>query len=153
MKYAVPRLRPDPAATAWITDADGRRVMRIETVPHGRSFALILSDPDGDLLATIHPQRKLTRTIAQIEIPGELSATLSLHRGAVEVHTGIGDYDVAGDFAAWDFHVLLNASPVADVARRPTDQATYLVETSDNENQLPLLAMILAVDLLTQTAN
>jgi len=153
MKYVVPRLSPDPAAAAWIADNDGHRVMRIETVAYGRSFAVILYDPDGDLLATIHPHRKLTRTIAQIEIPGELSAALSLHRGAVEVHTGIGDYDIAGDFAAWDFHILLNASPVADVTRRPTDQATYLVEASDNEEQLPLLAMILAVDLLTQTAN
>jgi len=69
------------------------------------------------------------------------------------VRSALGDYDIAGDFDAWDFHVLLNASPVADVAPRKTDQASAHVETSDTEEQLPLLAMVLAADLLVHASS
>jgi hypothetical protein len=70
----------------------------------------------------------------------------------VRVRSDAGDYDIAGDFDAWDFHILLDASPVADVAPRKTGDDTALVEISAHEEQLPLLAMVLAVDLLAGSA-
>ena len=156
MKYRAPRLPAEPGGEGWITDLDGKRLMRVETVPHGRSLGAILSSEHGEPLAAARLKRTLTGTLAAIEAGGEPFATLALRgrkrNGAVRVRCASGDYDIAGDFEAWDFHVLLDASPVADVASRKTDPTAYLIETSDHEEQVPLLAMILAVDLLVQAA-
>ncbi len=153
MKYRVPHLGAAPDEALWIADADDTRLIRIETVPHGRARALILRSPDGDPLAAVHPRRTLAGTAVEIEVAGKPFARLA-HKGkdAVAVRARAGDYTIAGDFAAWDFHVLLNASPVADVSPRKTGRDTYLVETSDNEPQLPLLAIVLAVGLLVHPA-
>ncbi len=157
MKYLVPRLCAEPGAAAWITTLDGTQLMRIETVPHGRAVGILVRSPDGEVLAAVQLLRRLARTEAVVELGGEQLATLSRQgsgrRGAVRVHCPAGDYDIAGDFDAWDFHVLLNASPVADVAPRKTDETSAHVETSDEEEQLPLLAMVLAVDLLVQASS
>jgi len=154
MKYFVPRLCPEPGAANWITTRDEKQLMRIETVPHGRAIGVLVQSPDGEVLAAVQLLRRLARTEAVVELGGDQFATLSLQtsrrQGAVRVRSALGDYDIAGDFDAWDFHVLLNTSPVADVAPRKTDQTHAVVETSDTEAQLPLLAMILAVDLLVQ---
>jgi hypothetical protein len=157
MKYLVPRLCAEPGASGWITTLDEQQLMRIETVPHGRAIGVLVQSPDGEALAVVQLERKLARTAAVVEIGGERFATLSFQssrrQGAVGVRCAAGDYDVAGDFDAWDFHVLLNASPVADVAPRKTDRTRAVVETSDTEEQLPLLAMILAVDLLVRASS
>jgi uncharacterized protein YxjI len=153
MKYLVPRLRPAPDEPLWITSDDGARLMQIETAAHGRASELILQDADGDALAVVRIRRRLGGPVAEVEIEGRTFARLGRPRkGAVAVRAEAGDYDIAGDFADWDFSVLLNTSPVADVAPRRTGEATYLVETSDHEDQAPLLAMVLAVDLLVQAA-
>ncbi|MBN1917377.1 MAG: hypothetical protein JW889_05665 [Verrucomicrobia bacterium] len=154
MRYRVPRLPAQPGAAVWITDLDESRLVRLETVPHGRSLAVLVGSEDGEGLAAIRLQRRLTGTTAAVELGGALFATLSLegrkHKGAVRVRCEHGEYIIAGDFEAWDFHVLLNTSPVADVAPRRSEDGVALIETSDHEEQLPLLALILAVDLLVQ---
>jgi len=154
MKYRVPRLQAASAGEAAVTDLDGTPLMRIDVVPHGRSMAVVVQSGDGAPLATATLRQALTGKAVEVEIGGEAFATLSMRgpkaRGAVRVRCRAGDYDIAGDFAAWDFHILLNASPVADVAPRKTGDATALVEISDHEAQLPLLALVLAVDLLVQ---
>ena len=151
MKYRVPHLGTAPDEELWIADADDSRLIRIETVPHGRALALVLRAPDGDPLAAVHPQRAFTGTAVEVEVAGGPFARLTRKGpGAVAVRAHAGAYTIAGDFAAWDFHVLLNTSPVADVSPRRTGGDAYLVETSDNEPQLPLLAIVLAVDLLVQ---
>jgi hypothetical protein len=155
MKYRAPRVPAEPGGEGWITDLDGKRLMRIETVSRDRSLGVILLSDRGELRAAARLQRTLTGTVAKVEVAGCAFATLGLRgrkrAGAVRVRAAPGDYDIAGDFAAWDFHVLLDASPVADVASRKTDATAYLIETSDTEAQVPLLALILATDLLVQT--
>jgi len=156
MKYRVPRLPTAPGAELWITDLDEKRLIRFDKVSHGRSLAVPIRSEDGEALATVRLQRKPTGTAAAVEIGGTLFATISLHgskrQGAARVRCEAGEYIIAGDFEAWDFHVLLNTSLVADVAPRKTEDAIALVETSDHEEQLPLLALVLAVDLLVQAA-
>lgn len=157
MKYRVPRLCAEPGAAGWITTLDEQQLMRIETVPHGRAVGVLVRSPDGEVLAAVQLLRRLARTEAVVELGSEQFATLSRQgsgrHGAVRVRCAAGDYDVAGDFDAWDFHVLLNASPVADVAPRKTDATSAHVETSDTEEQLALLAMVLAVDLLLRASS
>ena len=152
MKYRVPRLRAASAGEPAITDLDGTLLMRLDVVPHGRSMAVVVQSEDGAPLATVTPRHALTGKAVDVEIGGATFAALSMRglkaQGAVRVRSDAGDYDIAGDFAAWDFHILLNTSPVADVAPRKTGDDDALVETSDHEEQLPLLALILAVDLL-----
>ena len=148
MKYRVPRFSPDPPTDQWITDLDGTRLMRIEIVPHGSAFGVVLRDCENSPLAAVTVRRGFLKTTIEVEVAGEPFAQLRLQRGAVGVRARTGDYIIAGDFAAWDFHVLLNTSPVADLAPRQTGQDTCLVETSDHEAQAPLIAMVLAVDLL-----
>jgi hypothetical protein len=164
MKYRVPRLPTAPGADLWVTDLNEHRILRLETVTHGRALAVVVANEDGETLATVRVQRKLTGTTAAVEIGGTLFATLALQgpkrKGAVRVRCRAGEYIIAGDrageyiiagdFEAWDFHVLLNTSPVAEVGPRRTEEAVALVETSDHEEQLSLLALILAVDLLVQ---
>jgi hypothetical protein len=154
MKCRVPRLPTAPGAELWITDLDEKRLSRIETVPHGRALAVVVESDGGEPLADVRLRRKLTGTTAAVEIGGAPFAALSLQgprrKGAVRVRCQAGDYIIAGDFEAWDFHVLLNTSPVAEVGPRRTEEAVALVEISDHEEQLPLLALILAVDLLVQ---
>lgn len=158
MKYLVPRLRVSPkssSAELWITDTDGARVMRIEVAPDDREYVVIILDTDGDVAAIVSTRRHLGGTVAEVGSEGRTFARLARPRkgaGAVSVRTATGDYDIAGDFAAWDFSVLLNASPVADVVPRKTGDNTYLIEISDHEDQAPLLATVLAVDLLVQAA-
>ena len=151
MKYRVPRLSPDPPTELWITDLGDAPLMRIETVPHGNAFGVVLRDCENTPLAAVTVRRGPFKTTAEVEVAGEPFAQLRLKRGAVRVRTRTGDYIIAGDFAAFDFHVLLNTSPVADIAPRQTEHHTYLLETSDHESQAPLIAMVLAVDLLLQT--
>jgi hypothetical protein len=149
MRYLVPRLGPAPEGPLWITGDDGARLMQIAPAPLGRTPEIVLQDSDGDALAVVHIRRRLGGPVAEVEIAGRAFARLATPRkGAVAVRAEAGDYDIAGDFAAWDLSVLLNTSPVADVAPRRTGETTCLVETSDHEDQAPLLAMILAVDLL-----
>jgi hypothetical protein len=156
MKYRVPRLRAAYAGDLAITDLDGTLLMRLDVVPHGRSLAVLVQSEDGTPLATAYPRHTLTGTAVEVEVGGSLFATLTMRgpkkQGAVRVRSDAGDYDIAGDFDAWDFHILLDASPVADVAPRKTGDDTALVEISAHEEQLPLLAMVLAVDLLAGSA-
>jgi len=152
MKYLVPRLRVTTDEALWITADDGERCLRVETVPHGRSVTALVRAPDDALVAAAYPERKLMGSVVNIEVGGTPFATLSFRGprsdGAVHVRARAGEYLVAGDFEVWDFHVLLNTSPVADVRPCRTGEKTCLVEMSDNEAQAPLLAIVLGVDVL-----
>jgi uncharacterized protein YxjI len=135
-----------------ITDEHGAPVLRVD----GKAFRdrLVLRDLDGREVAEVKRKLVALRPTYEIEIDGREAATVrkKLFTPFVDRYTvdipGPEDLELVGDLFDHDFTVRRGGDVVATVSKAFfTMRDTYAVEVAAGEDDLLILASVLALDL------
>ncbi len=137
-----------------ITDEDGRLVLHVDgkvLSPRGR---MVLEDPSGREVASVHRQLVSLRETYTITI-GEAKAaevrkkffTPFGERFTIDV-PGPDDLEMRGNLFDHEFSVSRGGREVANVSKRWLSlRDTYAVRIAEGEDHLLILASVLALDL------
>src|SRR5918993_3045300 len=135
-----------------ITDEHGRAVLRVD----GKAFRdrLVLRDLDGREVAEVKRKFVAMRPTYEIEIGGRDAATFrkKLFTPFVDRYTvdipGPDDLEMVGDLFDHDYTVRRGGAVVATVSKAFfTMRDTYAVDIAAGEDELLILAAVLALDL------
>jgi uncharacterized protein YxjI len=135
-----------------ITDEQGGVVLRVD----GKAFRdrLVLRDPGGREVAEVRRKLVALRPTYEIEVGGRDAATVrkKLFTPFVDRYTvdipGPDDLELVGDLFDHDFTVRRGGTVVATVSKAfLTVRDTYGVDIASGEDELLILAAVLALDL------
>ena len=135
-----------------ITDENGRPVLKAD----GKAFRdrLVLRDLDGREVAEVKRKLVALRPTYEIEIGGREAATVrkKMFTPFVDRYTvnipGPDDLELVGDLCDHDFTVRRGGAVVATVSKAFfTMRDTYAVDIAPGEDELLILAAVLALDL------
>jgi len=137
-----------------ITDEAGQPVLHVDGKVlslHGR---LILRDPAGGEAGQVHRKLAALRPAYEITIDGKDVAEVRKHlftafgeRFTIHVH-GAGDMEIDGDLLSHEFTIQRDGHTVATISRRWLSMtASYAVDVAPGEDDVLILASVLAVDL------
>lgn len=135
-----------------ITDENGRPVLRVD----GKALRdrLVLRDLDGREVAGVKRKLVALRPTYEIEIDGRDAATVrkKLFTPFVDRYTvdipGPDDLELVGDLFDHDYTVRRGGTVVATVSKAfLTMRDTYAVDIAGGEDELLILASVLALDL------
>jgi uncharacterized protein YxjI len=140
-----------------ITDESGRPVLHVDGKVLSLRDRLVLRDPSGHQVAEVTRKLVSLRPTYQVSIGDEHAADVRKHlftpfreRFTIDV-PGPDDLEVAGDLFDHEFTVRRGGRTVATATRRLlTIRDTYAVDVVPGENELLILASVLAVDLAQQ---
>jgi uncharacterized protein YxjI len=137
-----------------ISDEAGKPLLHVDGKVLSLHNRLVIREPGGREVGQV--QRKLValRPTYEITIDGKNVAGVRKHllapfgeRFTVDVY-GAGDMQVRGDLLSHEFTIDRDGQPVATVSKRWLSMtATYAVEVAPGENDLLILASVLALDL------
>jgi uncharacterized protein YxjI len=137
-----------------ITDEDGRPVLQVDGKVLSLRNRLVLRDPQGREVAEV--QRKLIamRPTYQVSIAGRQAADVRKHlftpfadRFTIDV-PGPDDLEITGDLLDHEFTIRRGDQTVATVSKRWFSMRdTYAVDVAAGQDDLLLLASVLALDL------
>jgi uncharacterized protein YxjI len=137
-----------------ITDEQGRPVLRVDGKVLSLRNRLVLRDPEGREVAQV--QRKLValRPTYQIEVAGQEAAEVRKHfftpfrdRFTIDV-PGPDDLEMEGDLFDHEFTIRRGGQTVATVSKRWFSMRdTYAVDVAPGQDDLLILASVLALDL------
>jgi len=137
-----------------ITDEQGRPVLQVDGKVLSLRNRLVLRDPQGREVAEV--QRKLIamRPTYQISIGGREAAEVRKRlftpfgdRFTIDV-PGPDDLEVAGDLLDHEFTIRRGGQTVATVSKRWFSMRdTYAVDVAAGQDDLLILASVLALDL------
>lgn len=135
-----------------ITDENGAAVLRVD----GKAFRdrVVLRDPAGQEVAEVKRKVVALRPTYEIEIGGRDAATVRkkmftpfVDRYTVDI-PGPDDLELVGDLFDHDFTVRRDGTVVATVSKAFfTMRDTYGVDIAAGEDELLILAAVLALDL------
>ncbi len=135
-----------------ITDEHGRPVLRVD----GKAFRdrLVLRDLDGREVAGVKRKLVALRPTYEIEIDGRDAATVRkkmftpfVDRYTVDI-PGPDDLELVGDLFDHDYTVRRDGAVVATVSKAFFSMRdTYAVDIAGGEDELLILASVLALDL------
>ena len=140
----------------WIENEEGKRVFKVDGKVLRIRKTLVFEDANGKKLAQIQ-ERLLTikDTMVVEDADGKDLATIKKalltpfrDRWDVKVKNG-PDLDVQGDFLAHEYTIKAGRNKVAEVSKkwlRITD--TYGVEIEDGQNDILILAIAVAIDIM-----
>jgi uncharacterized protein YxjI len=139
-----------------ITDEAGQPVLHVDGKVLSLHNRLILTDPAGRETGQVHRRLAALRPTYQITIGGKDVAEVRKHlftpfgeRFAINVR-GADDMEIEGDLFSHEFTIQRGGQTVATVSKRwlsLTD--TYAVEVAPGEDDVLILASVLALDLAT----
>jgi len=137
-----------------ITDDQGRPVLHVDGKVLSLRDRLVLRDPEGHEVAQV--QRKLValRPTYEIAVGGQEVAEVRKHfftpfgdRFTIDI-PGPGDLEMAGNLFDHEFTVRRGGQTVATVSKRWFSlRDTYAVDVAPGEDDLVILASVLALDL------
>jgi uncharacterized protein YxjI len=137
-----------------ITDEDGNRVLHADGKVLTLHQRLILKDPAGAEVASVHRHLVALRPTYEIRIGGEKAAevrrkmfTPFREKFVIDI-PGPDDLEIKGDVLDHEFSVERDGTEVASVSKkwfRVRD--TYAVRIADGEDHLLILASVLAVEM------
>jgi uncharacterized protein YxjI len=137
-----------------ITDEHGRPVLRVDGKALSLRERLVLRDLDGREVAEVRRRMVSMRPAYEIEIGGEEAARIrkKLFTPFVDRYTvdipGPDDLELVGDLFDHDYTVRRGDAVVATVSKAYfTMRDTYAVDIPPGENELLILAAVLALDL------
>ena len=137
-----------------ITDEHGRPVLRVDGKALSLRERLVLRDLDGQEVAEVRRKMVSMRPAYEIEIGGEEAARIrkKLFTPFVDRYTvdipGPDDLELVGDLFDHDYTVRRGGAVVATVSKAYfTMRDTYAVDIASGENELLILAAVLALDL------
>jgi uncharacterized protein YxjI len=137
-----------------ITDDQGRPVLHVDGKVLSLRDRLVLKTPDGAEAAEVTRRLIGLRPTYRVSIGEEHAANVRKHfftpfreRYTIDV-PGPDDLEVTGDLLDHEFTVERSGRVVATATRRLLSiRDTYAVDISPGENDLLILAAVLAVDL------
>jgi uncharacterized protein YxjI len=137
-----------------ITDESGKTVLQVDGKVFSLRNVLIIRDPAGNEVARV--QRKLIALVPTYEISagGQELAEVRKHfftpfgdRFTIDV-PGPDDLEMAGNLLDHEFTIRRGGQTVATVSKQwLTIRDTYGVDVAPGENDLLILASVLALDL------
>jgi uncharacterized protein YxjI len=140
----------------WIENEGGKRVFKVDGKVLRIRKTLVFEDANGKKLAQIQ-ERLLTikDTMVVEDADGKDLATIKKalitpfrDRWDVKVKNG-PDLDVQGDFLAHEYTIKDRRNKVAEVSKRwLTIADTYGVEIADGQNDVLILAIAVAIDIM-----
>jgi uncharacterized protein YxjI len=137
-----------------VTDEHGRPVLNVDGKVLSLTDRLVLRDPEGREVAEV--QRKLVamRPTYEVSVAGEEVAKVRKHlftpfrdRFTIDV-PGPDDLEMEGDLFDHEYTIRRGGQTVATVSKRWfTMRDTYAVDVAPGQDDLLLLAGVLALDL------
>jgi uncharacterized protein YxjI len=143
-----------------ITDESGQPVLHVDGKVLSLHNRLILRDPDGREAAQVHRKLAALRPTYEITIDGKNVAEVRKHlftafheRFTIDV-IGAGDMEITGDLLDHEFTIQRDGQTVATISKRwLTVTASYAVDVAPGEDDLLILASVLALDLAMDQEN
>ena len=140
-----------------ITDERGRAVLRVDGKVLSLRDRLVLRDPEGRVVAEVTRKVVALRPTYRVTIDGRPAADVRRHlftpfrdRFTIDV-PGPDDLEITGDLIDHEFVVERGGQRVATATRKLFRlRDTYAVDIGDGEDELLVLAAVLAVDLAQQ---
>src|SRR5262245_52752462 len=140
----------------WIEDERGRRVAKVDGKALRVRQTLIFEDPAGRELCKIQERMLRIKDTMEIEGPaGERMATVKKAlitpiRERWTVNLGAGpDLDVQGNILDHEYRIEEHGRPVAEISKKWFRIAdTYGVEVAPGQNDVLILAVTVAVDMM-----
>jgi uncharacterized protein YxjI len=136
-----------------ITDAAGQPVLHVDGKVLSLHNRLILRDPAGREVGQVHRKLAALRPAYEITLGGKDVAEVRKHlftpfgeRFTIDVHGG--GMQIGGDLLSHEFTIARDGQTVATISKRwLTMTASYAVEVAPGEDDLLILASVLALDL------
>lgn len=143
-----------------ILDESGRPVLHVDGKVLTLHDRLILEDPSGQQVASVHRRLIALRPTYEIRINGQSAATVKKHfftpfrdKFTIDV-PGPDDLEMSGSLLDHDFTIRRGGQTVATISKAWFSfRDTYGVEIADGEDQLLILASVLALDLAEDREN
>jgi len=137
-----------------ITDETGRPVYQVDGKVFSLHDRLVLRDPTGRELAQVHRRLVALRPTYQISVGGEEVAEIRKHfftpfrdKFTIDI-PGPDDLEMSGNLFDHEYEITRGGAVVATVSKRwLTIRDTYAVEVAPGQDDLLILASVLAVDL------
>jgi uncharacterized protein YxjI len=137
-----------------ITDERGRPVLEVDGKVLSLRNRLVLRDPEGREVAEVQRKLVATRPTYQISIAGQDAAKVRKRlftpfgdRFTIDV-PGPDDLEMTGDLLDHEFTIRRGGQTVATVSKRWfTMRDTYAVDVAAGQDDLLILASVLALDL------
>jgi len=137
-----------------ITDEQGRPVLHVDGKVLSLHDRLVLRDPAGQEVAQVHRKLVALRPTYEVSVSGQEVAEIRKHfftpfgdRFTIDV-PGPDDLEMRGNLFDHEFTIQRGGQTVANVSkRRFTMRDTYAVDVAPGEDDLLILASVLALDL------
>lgn len=137
-----------------ITNEAGQPVMHVDGKVLSLRNRLILRDQAGREVGQVHRKLASLRPVYQISIGGTDVAEVRKHlftpfgeRFTIDVH-GAGEMKLDGDLLSHEFTIQRDGQTVATISKRwLTMTASYAVDVASGEDDVLILASVLALDL------
>jgi uncharacterized protein YxjI len=137
-----------------ITDEAGQPVLHVDGKVLSLHNRLILQDPAGREVGQVHRKLAALRPTYEITIGGTDVAEVRKHlftafheRFTIDVADG-GDMEITGDLFSHEFTIERDGQTVATISKRWLSMtASYGVEVAPGEDDMLILASVLALDL------
>jgi uncharacterized protein YxjI len=137
-----------------ITDQAGQPVLHVDGKVLSLHNRLVLQDPAGREVGQVHRKLAALRPTYQITIDGKDAVEVRKHlftafgdRFTVDIH-GAGALEIDGDLLSHEFTIKRNGQTVATISKRWLSMtASYAVEVAPGEDDVLILASVLALDL------
>jgi uncharacterized protein YxjI len=137
-----------------ITNESGQPVLRVEGKIMSLHSRLIVRDPAGREVAQVYRKLAALRPTYQITIDGKNVTEVRQHlftafheRLTIDTHDG-GEMEITGDLLSHEFTILRGGQTAATISKRWVGlTASYGVDIAPGENDLLILAIVLALDL------
>jgi uncharacterized protein YxjI len=137
-----------------ITDDQGRPVLHVDGKVLSLHDRLVLRDPEGREVAQVRRKLIAMRPTYQISVAGEEAAEVRKHlftpfhdRYTIDL-PGPDDLELEGDLLDHEFTIRRGGQTVATVSKRWfTLRDTYAVDVAPGQDDLLILASVLALDL------
>jgi uncharacterized protein YxjI len=137
-----------------VTDDQGRPVLHVDGKVLSLHDRLVLRDPEGREVAQVNRKLVSLRPTYRITVGGEAAAEVRKHlftpfgdRFTIDV-PGPDDLEMRGNLFDHEFTVERAGRTVATVSKRWFSiRETYAVDVAEGEDDLLILASVLALDL------
>jgi len=137
-----------------VLDEDGNKVLHVDGKVFSVRDRVVIEDPSGAEVASVHRHLVALRPTYEIRIGGEKAAEVRKklftpfhERFTIDV-PGPDDLEMKGDLLDHEYVIERGGVPVADVSKRwLTVRDTYAVQVAPEVEPLLVIGAVLALDL------